>query len=53
MDGRIYIACEEEKNLIIEELTTEKDGIIEDQKKTIGLLERRLEVLERAYTTSW
>lgn len=47
MEG--YIACEEEKNLIIEELTTEKDGIIEDQKKTIDLLERRLELLESAY----
>lgn len=47
MEG--YIACEEEKNLIIEELTTEKDGIIADQKKTIDLLERRLELLQGAY----
>lgn len=47
MEG--YIACEEEKNLIIEELTAEKDGIIEEQKKTINLLQRRLEVLEGAY----
>lgn len=47
MEG--YIACEEEKNLIIEELTAEKDGIIEEQKKAINLLQRRLEVLEGAY----
>lgn len=47
MEG--YIACEEEKNLIIEELTAEKDGVIEEQKKTINLLQRRLEVLEGAY----
>lgn len=47
MEG--YIACEEEKNLIIEELTTEKDGIIAEQKKTIDLLERRLELLQGAY----
>lgn len=47
MEG--YIACEEEKDLIIEELTAEKDGIIADQKKTIDLLERRLELLEGAY----
>ena len=36
MEG--YIACEEEKNLIIEE-----------QKKAINILQRRLEVLEAAY----
>ena len=47
MEG--YIACEEEKNLIIEELTTEKDRIIEEQKKAINILQRRLEVLEAAY----
>ena len=47
MEG--YIACEEEKNLIIEELTTEKDRIIEEQKKAINILQRRLEVLEGAY----
>lgn len=44
-----YIACEEEKNFIIEELTTEKDRIIEEQKKAINILQRRLEVLESAY----
>lgn len=47
MEG--YIACEEEKDLIIEELTTEKDRIIEEQKKAINILQRRLEVLEGAY----
>ena len=47
MEG--YIACEEEKNFIIEELTTEKDRIIEEQKKAISILRRRLEVLEGAY----
>ena len=47
MEG--YIACEEEKDLIIEELTAEKDRIIEEQKKAISILQRRLEVLEGAY----
>ena len=47
MEG--YIACEEEKDLIIEELITEKDRIIEEQKKAINILQRRLEVLEGAY----
>lgn len=47
MEG--YIACEEEKNLIIEELTTEKDRIIEEQKKAINILQRQLEVLKGAY----
>ena len=47
MEG--YIVCEEEKDLIIEELTTEKDRIIEEQKKAINILQRRLEVLEGAY----
>ena len=47
MEG--YITCEEEKDLIIEELTTEKDRIIEEQKKAINILQRRLEVLEGAY----
>lgn len=47
MEG--YITCEEEKNLIIEELTAEKDRIIEEQKKAINILQRRLEVLEGAY----
>lgn len=47
MEG--YIACEEEKNLIIEELTAEKDRIIEEQKKTINLLQRQLELLKGAY----
>lgn len=47
MEG--YIACEEEKNFIIEELTTEKDRIIEEQKKAINILQRRLELLESAY----
>ena len=47
MEG--YIACEEEKNLIIEELTAEKDRIIEEQKKAINVLQRQLEVLKGAY----
>ena len=47
MEG--YITCEEEKDLLIEELTTEKDRIIEEQKKAINILQRRLEVLEGAY----
>ena len=47
MEG--YIACEEEKNLIIEELTAEKDRIIEEQKKAINILQRRLDALEGAY----
>ena len=47
MEG--YIACVEEKNLIIEELTAEKDRIIEEQKKAINVLQRQLEVLKGAY----
>ena len=47
MEG--YIACEEEKNLMIEELMTEKDRIIEEQKKAINVLQRQLEVLKGAY----
>ena len=47
MEG--YIACEEEKNLIIEELTAQKDKIIEGQKQTINILQRRLDILTDAY----
>lgn len=47
MEG--YIACEEEKNLIIEELTAEKDKIIAAQKQELLITQRRLELLEAAY----
>ena len=50
MEG--YIACEEEKDILIEELRAEKDRIIEAQKKEITILTRRLEILEDAFNKS-